>query len=173
MLLSEGAGHPYQLEKIVRERDMRYWTELSMSSIYKTLRSLEQKGLASSTVNLTDRNLGRKTYSLTAAGRRALHDTLLEFISRPQKMVWRVDLATSHLDLLSPAEVARGLEAYEGELEKLIKGYGELEKYLLANACPEHALALARRPRYLLKAERAWLRSYRERMRLEKSHAGA
>jgi len=41
-LLSERPMHPYQIEKEVRSRDMRFWTELSMSSIYKLLRKLEK-----------------------------------------------------------------------------------------------------------------------------------
>jgi DNA-binding PadR family transcriptional regulator len=33
-LLSEQSMYPYQIEKEVRYREMRFWTELSMSSIY-------------------------------------------------------------------------------------------------------------------------------------------
>ena len=44
-LLAEKPMHPYQIEQEVRYRDMRFWTELSMSSIYKLLRKLEREGL--------------------------------------------------------------------------------------------------------------------------------
>jgi DNA-binding PadR family transcriptional regulator len=174
MLLSEGARHPYQIEKIVQERDMRYWTELSTSSIYKTLRRLERKGFATSEVSLTERNVGRKTYTLTEIGLTALRDTLREFMSKPEKTIWRIDLATSHLDLLPAEEVDAALSSYEGELEKLLKGYGELEKYLADSGCAEHAMALARRPLFIFDAELRWVRDYRGRLGLvhDKSSAG-
>jgi DNA-binding PadR family transcriptional regulator len=167
MLLSEGAKYPYQIEKIVQDRDMRFWTELSMSSIYKTLRQLEKKTLVTSEVSLTKRNVGRKTYSMTEAGRSALMDALQEFLSAPQKMTWRIDLATSHLDILAPREAASALAAYEAEIEKLLKGYGDLEKYLEGANCSEHAMALARRPMFLYEAELRWVRDYRKRLGLD------
>jgi DNA-binding PadR family transcriptional regulator len=166
MLLSEGARHPYQIEKIVQDRDMRYWTELSMSSIYKTLRQLEKKGFASSEMSITNHNVSRKTYQLTDLGRTALKDSLREFLSVPQKMTWRIDLATSHLDIL-PAEAAgAALSTYKVEIEKLVKGYRDLEKYLADSGCPEHAMALARRPIFIYEAELEWLKDYRRRLGL-------
>ena len=44
-LLSEGPMHPYRIEKEVRERKLRSWTDLSMSSVYKLLVKLERRGL--------------------------------------------------------------------------------------------------------------------------------
>jgi DNA-binding PadR family transcriptional regulator len=166
VLLSEGPAHPYQIEKTVEERDMRYWTELSMSSIYKTLRQLETKGLALSEVSLSERNVGRKTYALTQPGKDLLASTLREYLSVPEKERWRIDLATSHLDLLERDEVAAALDKYRSEVEKLISGYEALEKYLVESGCPEHALALARRPHFRYEAELRWLDDYRSRLGL-------
>ncbi len=161
VILSEGPAHPYQIEKTIAERSMDYWTELSQSSIYKTLRQLEAKGCAASEVALNERNVGRKTYRITEAGLEALRATLLEFLSVPEKRVWRVDLATSHLGLLEPSQVGAALERYAAELRSSIEGYGRLEEYLVASACPGPALALARRPRALFRAELAWLEEFR------------
>lgn len=164
MLLSEGAAHPYQVEKMVQQRDMRYWTELSMSSIYKTLRQLEKKGLAASKASLGERNVGRRTYRLTKEGRQALREALREFAGEPEKIRWRIDLATSHLDLLTDKEIRTSFDSYAEELRKLIRGYQDLEKYLADDGCPEHAMALARRPLFLYKAELQWLTGYRRQL---------
>jgi DNA-binding PadR family transcriptional regulator len=161
MLLSEAPAHPYQIEKLVQERSMRDWTELSKSSIYKTLRQLEGKALVTSEVNLTERNVGRKTYALTEAGREGLRQALIACLSEPEKAMWRIDLATSHLGLLRPEEVELALGSYEAAIRASIASYRELEAYLRADGCPESALALARRPIFLWEGELAWLADFR------------
>ena len=55
MLLSEQPMHAYQIEKIVEQRAMREWTEISMSSIYKLLRKLEARRLISSRQQQSER----------------------------------------------------------------------------------------------------------------------
>jgi len=161
VLLSEGPAHPYQIDKMIADRSMDEWSELSRSTIYKTLVKLEARGFARSEGSLTERNVGRKTYSLTEEGRQALEETLLEFLSKPEPLVWRVDLATSHLGLLKPTAVEAAFDSYARELESLIDGYGRLEEYLVSSGCPPWAMALARRPRALYRAELAWLGEYR------------
>ena len=44
-LLSECPMHAYQIEQEAEFRDMRSWTDLSMSSIYKLLKKLEEREL--------------------------------------------------------------------------------------------------------------------------------
>jgi DNA-binding PadR family transcriptional regulator len=161
VLLSEGPAHPYQLDKKIADRSMDEWSELSRSTIYKTLARLEAKGLARSEGALTERNVGRRTYSLTEDGKRSLVESLTEFLSKPERSVWRIDLATSHLDLLEPAAVEAAFNSYARELESLVACYGRLEEYLASNACPPWAMALARRPQALYRAELAWLAEYR------------
>jgi DNA-binding PadR family transcriptional regulator len=161
VLLSEGPAHPYHIEKMIADRSMDEWSELSRSTIYKTLVRLESKGFARSDSSLTERNVGRKTYSLTDEGRAVLEETLLEFLSAPERCLWRIDLATSHLGLLDTTKVEAALARYAHELELLIDGYARLEEYLVGASCPEHALALARRPRALFRAEMEWLAEYR------------
>jgi DNA-binding PadR family transcriptional regulator len=40
-LLSEGRNHPYGLEEMIRARNMREWTKIGKSSIYRLLNELE------------------------------------------------------------------------------------------------------------------------------------
>ena len=67
-LLDEKPMHPYEIEKVIVARDMRWWTEISMSSVYKLLRKLEKEGRVKSEVRLNRRNLAQKVYRLTPAG---------------------------------------------------------------------------------------------------------
>ncbi len=155
-LLSEEPMHAWQIEKEVRERDMRFWTDLSQSTIYKQLRALETAALIDCREEIVDGRL-RKVYSLTDPGWAAFRERLRALLARPEHLKWRIDLATYNVDLLPKAEAIEALAAYRAKLEANIKGYRDLEGYLVGSGCPPHRLALARRPVRILEGEIAWL----------------
>jgi DNA-binding PadR family transcriptional regulator len=163
-LLSEGPMHAYMIEKEIENRSMREWTEISMSSVYKLLNKLDSKGFIKSEIKLSKKNVSQKVYGLTSTGRRALKRRIKELLSKPERMIYRIDLATSHLGQLSKAEAAECLEKYGQKLADGIKCYGELEKYLINCKCPRYGLALARRPRHLLRAELEWVKEYEKEL---------
>jgi DNA-binding PadR family transcriptional regulator len=66
-LISDGPKHGYQLMKEMEERSGGLYRG-SAGSIYPTLQQLEDEGLIAS-----DRQEGRRIYSITAAGRKVLH----------------------------------------------------------------------------------------------------
>ncbi|HPT31648.1 MAG TPA: hypothetical protein PLW67_07405, partial [Prolixibacteraceae bacterium] len=73
---------------------------------------------------------------------------------------WEIDLAISNFGVLPDSLKKECIEVYISKLEELHKGYGELQKYLEAEGCPDHRLALATRPQYLYRAELEWARDY-------------
>ena len=159
-LLAEEPMHPYQIEKEVEWRDMRFWTELSMSSIYKLLNKLEKEGLVACERGVTEGNRLRKVYSLTPEGRAALAAKLRLLLSEPEHVRWRVDIGVSNLAVLPLEEAVGCLERYREELRKQVSGYRDLEKFLIEHDCPVHRLALSRRPVFLLEAEIRWADAY-------------
>ena len=159
-LLSEKERHPYDIEQQVKNRDMRYWTDLSMSSIYKLLAKLEQVGLVASTTTITAENRTRRIYNLTEDGEEVLRGKLRELLSEPEHLKWRLDIAISNLTLLPNSEIIELLHQYKTELDKLISGYKNLEQYLKDENCPTYRLALARRPQALLTGELKWVQQY-------------
>jgi DNA-binding PadR family transcriptional regulator len=170
VLLSEGPMHAYQIEREIENRSMRYWTEISKSSIYKLLRKLESAGLVVATQEPSENGMTRNVFRLAATGGAALKSRMAEILREPEHTKWRVDLATSHLDLLPFDEVRNHLTQYRAALVEGIEGYGRLEAYLKEQECPLHGLALARRPVALMKAECEWLDSYL--VDLEEQHNG-
>ena len=155
-LLSEEPMHPWQIDKEVQWRDMRFWTDLSQSAIYKQLRSLETAGLVDVRQESVDGRL-RKVYSLADAGRDALGSRLCELLTEPEHTKWRVDLATYNIDLLPLDRALECLTAYRAKLEENLRGYRDLEKFLIDSGCPRHRLAVARRPLRLLEGEIGWV----------------
>jgi DNA-binding PadR family transcriptional regulator len=163
-LLAEGPMHPYQIELEVRERDMRYWTDLSMSSIYKLLRGLEKRELVAGRREVSQENRLRKVYRLTEPGRAALRETILALLAEPEHKKWGIDIAISNLAVLEPPAAGEALRAYRQELAARRREYGELEGYLREVGCPVHRLALARRPMALLAGEIEWVTNYIEEL---------
>jgi DNA-binding PadR family transcriptional regulator len=159
-LLSEGPMYPYQIEQEVKYRDMRFWTELSMSSIYKLLNNLEKNGLVLRSNEVSAENRLRKLYSISEEGTKALQDKLKALLREPEHIRWQVDIATYNCDLLPPKTVQKALKEYRKALEKNIACYQDLEKFLKDSNCPAHRLGVATRPVFLLKGEIEWVDTY-------------
>jgi DNA-binding PadR family transcriptional regulator len=159
-LLSETPMYPYQIEKEVVDRDMRYWTELSMSSIYKLLRKMETLGWVRSNSEISEENRLRKLYEITPAGTKQLKKRIKDLLSEPEHIRWQFDLGIYNCDLISPLEIRDALLRYRAKLEENISGYKDLEKFLIASGCPVHRLAVSTRPRYLFRAEIEWIDNY-------------
>jgi len=158
-LLSEQDMHPYQIEQEVKNRDMRLWTDLSMSSIYKLLRKLEKEAYVTKKNQITPENRLQKIYTLSKKGLHALQAKLIEMLSIPEPMRWQIDIGLYNSHLLSGEQVRKALTAYRSELQNKIKGYHALLEFLKKSQCPEHRFALAKRPVFLLKSEINWIDS--------------
>jgi DNA-binding PadR family transcriptional regulator len=155
-LLCEEPMHPWQMEKVVRHRDMRHWTDLSQATIYSQLRSLKRAKLVECRQVVGGGRL-RKVYSVTKAGRAALRAKVRELLTEPEAMKWRVDLGTYNLDLLPRQEARACLRSYRARLKEGIACYGRLAKYMEGCGCSKARCAVARRPIYLLKGEIRWV----------------
>ena len=162
-LLSEQAMYPYQIEQEVKYREMRFWTELSMSSIYKLLQKFEKEGLVERTNEISNKNRLRKLYRISKKGKERLEEKIESLLSEPEHIRWQVDLGTYNSDLLQPETVIESLKKYKEALNEKIKGYGELLEFLKSSSCPAHRFAVAERPVYLLRAEIQWIDSYLEK----------
>jgi DNA-binding PadR family transcriptional regulator len=69
-LVAEMPRHGYQLDLEIERRGMREWTQIGFSSVYFVLGKLETAGFVSAKKAAGAK--ARKTFRLTAAGRRAL-----------------------------------------------------------------------------------------------------
>jgi DNA-binding PadR family transcriptional regulator len=159
-LLAEAPKHPYQIEKDVQFRDMRAWTDLSMSSIYKVLRKLEKRRLVEGKPGRSKHNRRRKIYHLTGMGRMALREAVRTGLATHVVAKNPFDVAIYNRDLLSAAETRASLKRYRKGLEEAIHGYKALREFLRKEGCSEARQALALRAVAMLEGEQRWLRSY-------------
>lgn len=161
-LLSEKPMYPYEIEKKVVEYDMRYWTEISISSIYKVLEKLEKKFLVDVNITVTESNKVKKVYTITEKGIYELKSRIVEIMSELEISIYGIDLALANLNLLTPAEVNSVMAQYITSIDSRITCYIELEKYLTGNGCELGNIHLSRRRQYLIRAEREWVLNFLE-----------
>ena len=159
-LLSEKPKHAYEIENDIKERDMRYWTEISMSSVYKLLNKLEKRKLLDSETKISSKNVAQKVYSITSEGKRIFKEKLVELASAWQPSVQPVDISLANLNLLSKPEAIKALNNYSESIDKMLKCYSDLQKYLIENNCHLANIQLATRRLYLLQGEKEWLHKF-------------
>ena len=159
-LLSEKSKHAYEIKLDIENRSMDYWTEISQSSIYKLLRRLENHKLVESKLKLSTKNITQKIYSLTKLGNELFEAKIKELISEWQPTIHPIDVALKNLNLLDKNDAIDCLNKYGDSLDKTIKGYKELEKYLIDNHAHKANMQLATRRVFMLKGERSWLDNF-------------
>jgi DNA-binding PadR family transcriptional regulator len=71
-LVAEEPIHAYGLEEKIRVRQLELWTTISLSSIYRVLSGLEEKGLIDTRLEHEGQGATRKVHVITDAGRLAL-----------------------------------------------------------------------------------------------------
>ncbi len=163
-LLSEGEKHPYQIEKDVQYRDMRFWTELSMSAIYKALSKLEFMNFVESAMEISDENRARKVYRLTPEGEEAFTEKIRELLQEPEHLRWQADVAFYNLDMLKKEEQISLLQNYRNALEKKIGEYRALEAFLVESKCSIYPQSIALRPIFMMQGEILWVDDFIKRI---------
>ncbi len=158
-LLCEEPMHAWEIERTVEHRDMRSWTDLSQSTIYKHLAALKKAGCVDSSEEVVNGRL-RRTFSITDDGRESLRESLCSILSGLQHQKWQIDLATYNFDLIPAGDAAACLESYRRDLVDAVRRYRELEKYLADCGCPRHRHAVARRAIHLLEGDLRWVEEF-------------
>ncbi len=160
-LLAEGPKHAWDITKAVEYRDMRSWTDLSRSTVYKQLRALESRGLVVGDEGVVA-GRARRTYRLTPEGHRALVAGVAAHLRTPEYPHWAIDVATYNVDALPVEDALAALDAYAATLRERSEGWRALIAFLRDElACPPHRWALADRALALIEGELGWVARFR------------
>ncbi|MGD9200431.1 MAG: PadR family transcriptional regulator [Chitinispirillia bacterium] len=159
-LIYEKPKHAYEITSDIKNRSMDYWTDISFSNVYKLLAKLEKNKLLTSKTKIGKNNVAQKIYSLTQTGRDALKNKIKELASSWQPSKQPIDIALKNLVLLEKKIALECLQKYENSLGETIKGYKDLEKYIID--CGGHLanIQLATRRIFILEGEMKWLKSF-------------
>ena len=118
-LIVEKSRHGYEIDQVIKEREMRNWTEVGFSSIYYILNKLEKKGLVEGQLEKpTGKGPARKVYHITAAGLEAYHEATLDAISTPVPPYSAFLLGLSNLQGIPTEDSLAALNQYRRKMSE-------------------------------------------------------
>ena len=155
-IVANHSCHAYQIEKQIRDRNIRERLAIGFSTIYSSLKKLEKRGYLESHFVPQESLPGRRIYAVTETGRAALLQQIKKSLSQPQREPSSFEVGLAFGSLLEKDELKEALSLYESDLSRLIQAkVRELTHF--RNPSPlERALLL--RPLTLWQAERKWIR---------------
>ena len=111
-LIAEQPRHAYEIEQVIEERNIRYWTDLGFSSIYRILSKLEKSGwLAGQMQPPEGRGPARKVYHLTPTGIKVWQQAALDNLAKPDRKYSSFLLGLDNLSELPPNKAQSAVHA--------------------------------------------------------------
>ena len=159
-LLYERPLYGYTIEKIIEERGMRHWTDIGFSSIYYVLKRLEQRNLIASSSEQEGTGPSRNVYTITAAGRSRMKETVRLFLSRYTKMITPFNLGIANAALLSREELIGCLDKRLIMIDETVPHVESMRESRIAEARPYYVIALFDRSLAHLRTERDWVAGF-------------
>jgi DNA-binding PadR family transcriptional regulator len=122
-LLRQGPMHPYEMQRLIRERRKDKFLDLKRGSLYHAIGRLSAAGLIEAVATMREgRRPERTVYRLTYAGRDELVAWLRELLATPVHEPSQFFVAVSLLVYLPPTDVLEQLGQRAARLEAEIAG---------------------------------------------------
>lgn len=160
--------HPYQMQRLLKERHKDEILALKRGSLYHAIGRLERASLIEvETTGRDGKRPERTTYRITAAGTELLLGTLRKIIATPRQESSEFMAAMSFLVHLSPEEALPWLvkrsQQLQGTIDGLTEGLATASTFVLRINLVESEYLQA-----MLKAELTWVRSLEDDIRTGK-----
>lgn len=130
--------HTYALERFVNEMGLEQWANISIASVYNTLKRLESEGCVTITLEKVGNMPERKVYAITEKGKQRLLEELRENMLLPGTSDNIFALAMCFNFGMSADEaieiLEKRIENLNNEIEKLKMVYEEVKKYKVYNS---------------------------------------
>ena len=109
--LAERPMHPYEMGKLLKERNQQESIKYKHSSLYMVIEQLSRAGYVAERETLREtRRPERTVYELTSAGRKELRDWMSDLVSVPAKEYRQFEAALALIVVLPPGHVVELLE---------------------------------------------------------------
>ena len=164
-LLRERPMHPYEMQRLIRERKKDEFLDLKRGSLYHAIERLRRAGLIEAVrTSREGRRPERTVYRLTEKGEREALDWLRELLAKPVCEPSQFLAAMSFVLHLSPEDVLEQLDTRAGLLEAQV---AELDAVLKTMTPRIGRLVLleVEYARAVRRAELKWVRSLAEELR--------
>jgi DNA-binding PadR family transcriptional regulator len=122
-LLRERPRHPYEMQRVIRQRRNDNFLDLKRGSLYHAIARLQHGGLIAAVETQREgRRPERTVYKLTDAGERAVLGWLRDLLAKPGQVSTPFFAALSFLAHLRPEDVLAQLASRADRLEAEIAG---------------------------------------------------
>lgn len=130
-LVQERPMHPYELQRVIRDRYLDSVVKLPRGSLYHTIGRLEKAGLLEAVeTERPGRRPERTIYRVTELGAERLETSLRELLGTPEWPPYPpFAVGLAFLDSLEPDEARAELERRKVELEVLMAAYDAVERH--------------------------------------------
>jgi DNA-binding PadR family transcriptional regulator len=156
--LKEDPMHPYEIQRVLKERKKDEVLALKKGSLYHAIGRLLKAGLIDVvTTSRNGRRPERTTYRITPSGEEALVRWLRERIAHPRPEPTEFVASLNFLVYLSPEDAALQLEARTNELERQIAGHNRAIEVLTPRVRRINVIE-TEYTRAIREAELAWVR---------------
>jgi DNA-binding PadR family transcriptional regulator len=159
LLLWESPMHPYQMQRMLKERRKEDVLDVRLAAVYRLVERLEGAGLIEPLgTSREGRRPERTVYRITEAGRELSDEWLRDMLAKPAREYPRFPAALSVAGVLSPDVIARQLRTRAVLIE------GELARMDAETRAVQHVLARihlleVEHAQAVLRAELEWLRA--------------
>ena len=164
-LLRERPMHPYEMQRLIRERHKEDFLDLKRGSLYHAIERLAKAGFIEEVgVSREGRRPERTTYRLTEAGETEVLDWLRDLLARPVRETSSFVAAMSFVGHLTPDEAADQLTIRARQLQCGIVAIGAV----LENLTPQIGRVPLLEAEYALamrKAELDWVSQLLDELR--------
>jgi DNA-binding PadR family transcriptional regulator len=158
--LCEGDAHGYDIIEKGRAWGLESWTDISFSSIYHALRSLEREGLAREMSRESDAGRPQRTvYRITSKGRAAFSALMRDYSSDASPAKDPVYLVLGFMRLVDAGERSLILGMRSAALDELAEAARAKIEYMEGRPAADYwALESVRLYLRKIEAEKEWLR---------------
>lgn len=154
-LLNARNYYGYELEKIIDQNYMRFWTDIGFSSIYNILNKLSKKELIAYQYEKEYGAPRRKVYYILDKGRETFREEVKRMLATPNEAHHDVNVGLVFSSVLTDEEVRDALQEYK---QRLLKKRDMYEYDIPEKARKKRTVALAHsRVKALIQAELTWL----------------
>jgi DNA-binding PadR family transcriptional regulator len=159
-LLCEAPRHPYDLQRVMRERHKDFAADRTRA-LYRAVERLARDGLIEAVeTNREGRRPERTVYAATEYGREEFESWLLELLERPAVEWPALLIAIDMVAYLPPLAIAEALQGRTVSLESAIGGIDAAQRALRENLAMPRVITLELElARALRQAELDWVRS--------------
>ncbi len=162
-LLAEEDCYGYQIEKKIKERNIRHWAEIGFSSIYHVLSKLEGKGLVTSRQEKSAQGPVRRVFAITSIGKRHLTGQALKRLAQRLPLPSTFYVGVALLQHIDREKAHQALAEHALAVRARLKQLNEASQS--SQQMPMEAQAMFDLGYLLAKAEESWLEDFTTRLR--------